>query len=233
MANKGKLGQNIFTKVNRARGVEVNSIRKYMLIVCEGEATEPNYFEGLKQSLPAGMLTHHIIKIKGTGMNTESLVKRALAYKLEIEQASIFVIDKVWVVFDRDSFKEQQFNQAVTSCLQAENVDCAWSNEAFELWYLLHFEYHDTAITRAQYQKKLEAYCKKIKGQGGFTYQKNRADMYQLLESRMSTAIKHAKRLKATHIGTGYAKHKPCTTVHELIIELRAWQAKYEEGNKP
>ena len=33
------------------RKVSIRNKRKYYLIVCEGEATEPNYFEGLKLEL--------------------------------------------------------------------------------------------------------------------------------------------------------------------------------------
>ncbi|QEC72818.1 RloB domain-containing protein [Arachidicoccus ginsenosidivorans] len=25
-------------------------------------------------------------------------------------------------------------------------VGCTWSNEAFELWYLLHFQYYENAL---------------------------------------------------------------------------------------
>lgn len=32
----------------------------------------------------------------------------------------------------------------------------AWSNESFELWYYLHFQYLDTGISRSQYIEKIE-----------------------------------------------------------------------------
>jgi hypothetical protein len=52
----------------------------------------------------------------------------------------------LWVVFDRDSFAPQSFNNAINKCIQDRpNIDAAWSNEAFELWYLLHLIYFDNA----------------------------------------------------------------------------------------
>jgi hypothetical protein len=40
----------------KKRKTEFKSKRKFYLIVCEGEKTEPNYFESLKSSLPKGVL---------------------------------------------------------------------------------------------------------------------------------------------------------------------------------
>ena len=39
-----------FARQEQKRKLNVRTKRMYYLIVCEGEATEPNYFEGLKQS---------------------------------------------------------------------------------------------------------------------------------------------------------------------------------------
>ncbi len=42
--------------------------RRYFLIVCEGEKTEPNYFEAISNQLPKDMVKR--ITIVGTGRNT-------------------------------------------------------------------------------------------------------------------------------------------------------------------
>ena len=41
-------------------------------------------------------------------------------------------------------------NKAINDAT-ANDLKVAWSNEAFELWYLLHFIFLDTAITRKAY----------------------------------------------------------------------------------
>lgn len=87
------------------------------------------------------------------------------------------------------------------------------SAEAFELWYLLHFNYHDTAIGREAYKAKLTANL-------GATYEKNDPTMYSKLKTKMSTAIQNAKRLFDQYEPPDPAKDNPSTTVHQLVEEL-------------
>ena len=77
--------------------------------------------------------------------------------------------DRVWVVFDRDDFND--FNEAI-ALAERKGYKAAWSNEAFELWYLLHFIYLDTAISRADYIKKLENEIRRFDGHEKFCYKR-------------------------------------------------------------
>ena len=43
-------------RTETARKIDSKNKRKYYLIVCEGEKTEPNYFKSLKNALPKGVL---------------------------------------------------------------------------------------------------------------------------------------------------------------------------------
>lgn len=210
-----------FERTERGRKTNIRDLRKYYLIVCEGEETEPNYFEGLKQDLPKGVLTACHIDIEGVGRNTLSLVEKALQLKRKYENATTRPIDKLWVVFDRDSFPSQDFNSAIERC-SLKDIGCAWSNEAFELWYLLHFIDCDSALHRDAYSSKIEAQLKPKLG-NGFRYQKNSKSMYDLLKEHgsMENAIKHAKRLAEQFEGrTDFANHNPCTMVYKLIEEI-------------
>ncbi len=123
--------------------------RKYFLIVCEGERTEPSYFEAFRQKLPPNMLD--TIDIVGEGANTLSVVNKAIQFR-EIRSRNPVNpnFDEVWAVFDRDSFPSQRVNEAI-AIAKTQDVHCAFSNEAFELWYLLHFIYFDAAIRRHRY----------------------------------------------------------------------------------
>lgn len=51
----------------RKRKEEIRSKRLYFLIVCEGEKTEPLYFEAFKYDLPKGVLENATIDIQGEG----------------------------------------------------------------------------------------------------------------------------------------------------------------------
>ncbi|MCT1531319.1 RloB family protein [Sphingobacterium daejeonense] len=210
-----------FAREEQRRKKDIRNKRKYYLIVCEGEATEPNYFEGLKQDLPNGVLTAYQIDIAGTGRNTQSLVDEALRLQTVYEKNTTRKIDRLWVVFDKDSFTPQDFNGAIQRCHNSD-VGCAWSNEAFELWYLLHFQYYENAISRRRYKEMIENHLKPILG-NEFRYEKNSEQMYALLKEygSLDNAIRNAKRLAERFDGRqDYANHNPCTMVYRLIEEL-------------
>jgi len=210
-----------FAREEQKRKKDIRNKRKYYLIVCEGEATEPNYFEGLKQDLPKGVLTAYQIDIAGTGRNTQSLVDEALRLQTVYEKNTTRKIDRLWVVFDKDSFTPQDFNGAIQRCHNSD-VGCAWSNEAFELWYLLHFQYYENAISRRRYKEMIENHLKPILG-NEFRYEKNSEQMYALLKEygSLDNAIRSAKRLAERFDGRqDYANHNPCTMVYRLIEEL-------------
>ncbi|MDF5732679.1 MAG: RloB family protein, partial [Rhizonema sp. PD38] len=113
------------------RKVNIRDLGERFLIVCEGEKTEPNYFKSFR--VPGKV----VIDIRGLGNNTIGLVEEVVIIKNDAEY------DQVWCVFDRDSFPRKDFNAALALATR-ENIQVAYSNEAFELWYLLHFHYYDT-----------------------------------------------------------------------------------------
>ena len=105
------------------------------LIVCEGTKTEPRYFEALIKNY---ISTVREVTIEGEGRATVALVDRALEIKQELERKNAMSFDRVWVVFDKDDFDD--FNEAIKKAHKL-GLHSAWTNEAFELWYYLHFEY--------------------------------------------------------------------------------------------
>ena len=110
------------------------------LIMCEGKETEPNYFNGLKQLINSKYgdkvdVLIPSISVKGTGKNTTDLVNYTERF---VNQAGK-KYGKVWIVFDKDDYKDIQFNQAIKRAT-AVNYNAAWSNPCFELWLLLHLK---------------------------------------------------------------------------------------------
>lgn len=212
-----------YARDEHKRKQNIRNKRKYYLIVCEGEATEPNYFEGLKQDLPKGALTSYQIDIEGTGRNTQSLIDEAIRLKMEYEKNTTRSVDDLWVVFDRDSFAANDFNNAINRCAASKPlIKCAWSNEAFELWYLLHFHYYQNGMSRQQYQGLIEENLRPFLGQE-YRYEKNSKEMYDLLKEygSIDIAIRNAERLVENYEGRyDYANHNPCTIVYKLVEEL-------------
>jgi hypothetical protein len=174
------------------------------LIVCEGERTEPNYFKAFR---PTGMVKE--IEIYGEGYNTLSLVRKT------IELADGIDYDQIWCVFDRDSFPPETFNAAVELARQ-HGFHVAYSNEAFELWYLLHYHYYNTGITR-------QSYCEQLDRLLGHEYKKNDKGIYNQLFSHQSDAIRNAKNLMREYEPCNPVRDNPSTTVFQLVEELNRY----------
>jgi len=171
--------------------------------VCEGEKTEPNYFK--KYRAPK-----LIIEVVGAGANTLTVVEKAIRRRDEaVKKQNGF--DQVWCVFDRDSFPAQNFNAAL-ELAERERIMTAYSNEAFELWYLLHLQYTDSAIARNLYIEKLKEHLGR--------YEKNDTRMFDLLLPYRATAIKNAIRLLGRYDRPNPERDNPSTTVHILVQEL-------------
>ncbi len=209
-----------FRQPETERKRDFRPLRRFYLIVCEGTKTEPNYFEGLKRNLPPGVINLVDLTVEGTGHNTLTVIDDALRAKARLEKQGR-TIDEVWAVFDRDSFPEEHFNNAIFKG-KANGVQCAWTNEAFELWYLLHFQFFQNGMSRDAYAELLEReLSNKLKRP--YKYQKNSLDMFTLLQKYgdVEQAIIWAKSLADSFAGqTDYANHNPCTKVNELIEKL-------------
>lgn len=179
-------------------------IRDNILILCEGKKTEPNYFNGFKKNY---RLTN--VEIKGLGCNTDSITKMAVEERKNYSQ--------IWCVFDRDSFTKQNFNRAFQMIRKYPNISIAYSNEAFELWYLLHFNYYNTGMSRTQYKATLTSLL-------GEKYKKNSVDMYDKLSDKQEVAIKNAKTLLKSYSPINPEADNPSTNVYELVEELNKYK---------
>ncbi len=185
-----------------------------ILIFTEGTKTEPNY-------LTCFDLTSVKLEVIGTGMNTKSLVKsihdrekcriKEFACKHHILVKEVDC--QVWVVFDKDDFRSEDFDNAI-SLAKNKKYKVAWSNESFELWYYLHFHYHETGSERSWYNDRLTEIL-------GCKYAKNSKIMYARLKPRQNVAIKNSQKLLKKYADVrSPSKLNPCTTVHELVKYL-------------
>ena len=170
------------------------------LIVCEGEKTEPVYFQGFH--VPSVVT----VKVKGLAKDPLTLVERAHTLRGKERY------DQVWCVFDKDDVFPERFNRAL-SLAKRRKIKVAYSNQSFELWYLLHFHYCHVAMGRNEYVRKLSRELARA-------YQKNDDALYQILLPRQKGAIAHAKRLLGEYSPRNPAFDDPSMTVHLLVEEL-------------
>ena len=215
MARKRKVDNAVLKRIRQRQAREqrqsrIRVERKRILIVCEGEKTEPNYFRSFQKALPKGVVELEII---GTGDNTLNVVNKAIEERNKKKDTNR-AYDQVWAVFDKDSFPDHRFNEAVFLA-KREKVGCAYSNEAFELWYLLHFEFYQNAAVRGHYAKLLSNHLQQ-------PYQKNDSNIWSILEEKgdISMAIRRARELSERYSQNSPAQENPVTHVFRLVEEL-------------
>jgi hypothetical protein len=175
--------------------------RRRILIVCEDEKSSRYYFESFPDRQRAEVVA------VGTGLNTDRLVEEAID-RVSRESRKGTPYGDVWCVFDRDSFPESNYARAF-DLARTHRFHVAWSNEAFELWYLLHFNYIDTGIPRRQYAEKLARH---------FSYDKADRGIYHRLKNLQPEAIKNARKLERHwSFAPRPEVNNPSTRVHHLV----------------
>jgi hypothetical protein len=195
---------------NLSRRQGVREVKQSFLIVCEGEKTEPDYFKAFR-------MTAATVKAVGEAMNTMTLVNKAISIR-EADKAKKRFYDQCWVVFDKDDFPAKDFNQAIKYA-EKNGFQVAYSNQAFEYWFLLHFNLYQGPIHRNQYKNMLEKLI-------GMPYSKTEgsgAMMYNLLLVRQGQAIKNSETVLAEISHDNPAEEESSTTVHKLVKELNKY----------
>ncbi|MFM9949360.1 MAG: RloB family protein [Saprospiraceae bacterium] len=195
--------------------------RQRFLIVCEGLNTEPDYFYHLRQYFR--MTAAEIVTIGGAG-ETIRVVERAK------KEAGKSRFDQIWVVFDKDDFPSDHFDNAIHMAMAA-GFGVAYSNQSFEYWLILHFENHQGgAMDRKQYPKKLNDYLLPF----GLYYDAEgsksiSSEIFQVLtskelktgESRLDLAMQRAEKIIVFHADEpSPAAAESSTTIFDLVREL-------------
>ena len=117
-----------------------------ILIVCEGEVTEPRYFRDLGNRVRTGLE----VKVVGPVGVPWTVVSEAIRLSAEArraakrEQDRFLLYDEIWCVFDRDD--HPRVNESINRA-KAHGLSVALSNPCFELWILLHFQDQTAHIT--------------------------------------------------------------------------------------
>ena len=211
-----------------------HKIKCRVLIVCEGSKTEPNYFKSFHMMENSGGLVFEITN-GGGGINTTQVVEKAI----ELRDKAVCdgkPYDVTWAVFDKDSFDADKFDNAIEMA-RSNDIRCAWSNEAFELWYIYHFENRITSMPRTEYQKRITTLVRQnLKGKRtkntNFVYTKNNPEMRSILKEcgcDEKIAIRWAKKQSETFDNKSFHLHNPCTKVYELVSLLRGEDADFNE----
>ena len=128
------------------RQASPGSTGKTILIVTEGEKTEPDYLKGLRNNLRLHAADIYVTSSQGT--DPLSVVKYAISLRnerrREVRRGSGVAYDSVWAVFDTErADTNPRLNDALQKA-KANRIQVGVSNPCFEFWLLLHDE-HTTA----------------------------------------------------------------------------------------
>src|SRR5690606_12323101 len=195
--------------------IEEIPINKTILIVCEGQ-TEELYFK----SFPVLGLRVDAINLEG-----QSKLKMVESTQDIVSSADV-AYDEIWCVFDMDVRRgEVEFSDFDNAIRQAESLGykAAYSNDAFELWFYLHFEYSDAEHHRT-------FYCEELGKRLGLNYEKDGKrynfcqKLYKVLEAleqcSQAKVIQRASSLYKEKSDLPYHQQNPVTKVFELVEEL-------------
>lgn len=190
------------------RGVMQEDYHKRILIVGEGVNTESSYFE--KFRIPG-------VKVVavGLGESTRKLVRDVESVRSEEEKKQGKPFDEIWVVFDKDSFKD--FDQAIKEA-RDKGYGVAYSNQAIEYWFILHFNDHQgSAMPRTTYAKSLNSLLEPY----GLVYDPDAKEvseeLFNLMFTHLQTAFDRACRVFSEKYQRGCPTEESVTTVQCLI----------------
>jgi len=131
--------------------------RKFFLAVCEDTESSVYYLKAFKKSLLPKTLT---LEVAGVGLAQQKLIDEVPNVLEKVRrQSGHNYFDEIWVFFDFDNAHKDTFDNAITSG-EKRKYHVAWSNECFELWYLLHFVSVDqrTSLPRGTIYRELGPY---------------------------------------------------------------------------
>jgi hypothetical protein len=193
--------------------------RRLVLVVTNGEKTEPNYFNAFKTLLPKGTLTLDVEFHEGS---QRQVVERAVTKHGEAKY------DEVWAVLDTEDLDLDSNSFPAALALAEENggIKIVYSNRQIEVWFLFHFP-QGRAITKSMQRDKTMKKLNECLFSAGINdgYKKSRRIFNILLHcGEEQAAIDHAEGIlkKANEKFPNEAwQYNPSTTVHHLVKRLR------------
>ncbi|MER1984552.1 MAG: RloB family protein [Solibacillus sp.] len=181
------------------------ALRKTILIYCEGE-TERIYFEQMKILKRSKMVS---VKIKNVKRSAIKLAQHAY------RDSSYQPFDEVWIVFDKDDLTDWQLEEVNEFCTR-HNIHIGYTNEAFELWLLLHFEKIDVTkvYPRALLNEKMEGYLDVAR----YFRNKGNAEVIAPIALRHEVAMKNCHEMMRER--NHESRDNPYCNLNEMVMKV-------------
>ena len=192
-----------------------------LLIVCEGEKTEPQYLCEIQRAYR--LATAHVQVLHSQfGTEPQQVLEYALTiFKNGDRERGLHPreFDRIIVVFDRDEHKSYHAALAQAAAqsgkLRNDNgvavpVEAVASVPCFELWLLLHYEDVYTPLHRHEALERLKVH---LPG-----YEKGGGGHWHTTQARLDDATARANHLAA--LTNAFDGTQPYTAMHELVSRL-------------
>lgn len=188
-----------------------------ILIVCEGEKTEPNYFEAIRQKL---RLPSVDIRVMQSSFGTAP--KQVVDCALETLEKEEYERDFVFCVFDQDSHhsfveaiqQAETINKSLQDSRKAVVFRAIPSVPCFEIWLLMHYIPVTREIERTEVSRKLKEHLRGYKKACDFAYERTA----HLVETAFQNAAA-VKRNKA-YLDDSQSR-RPYTEVDDVVRKLK------------
>jgi len=223
------------------RKLEIREKRKDVIIACEDSVSSPEYFRQIinfllkerKITPDSIVIVPHDGSTHPTGV-LDNLKKFKNRYGKTYKD-----FEHKWIVIDRDSERinggghtAEDFNNAIRNAKNKRsdlNIEVAYANDAFELWYLLHFEYRNTAILRDEIITRVIEKLKELDEHKFSRLNKENIKqvnytklIYESLLPMQEIAISNAERLLSSYREDHNPEQdNPSTTIYKLVALLR------------
>ena len=195
-----------------ARRTPYKDSKPIILIVTEGEVTEPEYLEGFARAAKNSRVD---IKVVGGAGVPKTIVESAKELKKEAEKRARrekddnLRYDEVWCVFD---FDEHPNIPDAKQMARDNGIELAMSNPCFELWLWLHFADQPGMRHRHDLQRMMKQYIP--------SYDKH-VD-FSDCAAGYDTAVERASRLDEDAKLDNDEERNPTTGVWRLTESIRS-----------
>lgn len=186
-----------------------------VLIVCEGEKTEPNYFKELKDYYQLN--TANVVVDGNCGSDPWSVYQHAQRL-VNMAKVDNDPYDKIFCVFDKD--KHTSYQKTITAIFSKKNFTAINSVPCFEYWLLLHFVSTNKPFSASGNKSICDKINEELKRKGRLPdYQKGALGIFEKLISKLGTAKTNAQR--ALIDSESNKTDNPSTYVHILVDYLQ------------
>jgi len=192
-----------------------------VLIVCEGEKTEPLYFKELIDHYEIHTAN---VRISGQcGSDPVSVVNHSIQLYQDEQCSPSESFDRVYCVFDRDAHANYQ--QALDKIKQTKPDNTFFaipSVPCFEYWLLLHFNYTTAPYTSVDSVSAGDAVVKELRKYWP-EYQKGSRDTFNYTFNLQKDELASAKQNAVRSLAQAQQNHtdNPSTTIYLVVDYLQ------------